>query len=205
MNTNQINSKFEELYDLLMQKQLNLSYLDLFRVTRTIYDLDSVNSIFYDLLPNTGASVAIDSGFTFNGTIYNRGDILFKQLNYEPLKIAGAITGVYYPNFDLSTSTNLQMQWQYTASGVNIIPQVNWTLSYANLQNVYYETRSMRTSDTSVSISKIEDIIPSIEVLHTDLSLHYEQIIFSNDDFSLSGNNWIYSNENEINRTVLVK
>lgn len=76
----------------------NLSSLDLYKIDTSITDSKDIGYKISELLPNTAATIATDNSFSWNGEVWYRGDLAFKDENGNLIHIHSDTNGLYFPS-----------------------------------------------------------------------------------------------------------
>lgn len=95
----ELNEQYNRLYELLINNQRQISYLDLYKITEYIsseIDAVQIGSKFAQLNPNTAIGIGVPS-IVFNGVTFYQGDLLLKLSNGQMQKLDAPSHGIYFP------------------------------------------------------------------------------------------------------------
>ena len=96
----ELNDQYNALYNLLVNNQRQISYLDLYKITEyvnTPRDMAQIGSKFAQLNPNTAIGIGVPS-VNFNGETFYQGDLLLKLSNGQMQKLDAPSHGIYFPS-----------------------------------------------------------------------------------------------------------
>ena len=96
----ELNDQYNALYNLLINNQREISYLDLYKITEyvnTPKDMVQIGSKFAQLNPNTAIGIGVPS-VSFNGETFYQGDLLLKLSNGQMQKLDAPSHGIYFPS-----------------------------------------------------------------------------------------------------------
>lgn len=97
----ELNNQYNALYNLLINNQRQISYLDLYKITEyvnTPRDMAQIGSKFAQLNPNTAIGIGVPS-VNFNGETFYQGDLLLKLSNGQMQKLDAPSHGIYFPRW----------------------------------------------------------------------------------------------------------
>lgn len=98
----ELNNQYNALYNLLINNQRQISYLDLYKITEyvnTPEDMVQIGSKFAQLNPNTAIGIGVPS-VNFNGETFYQGDLLLKLSNGQMQKLDAPSHGIYFPRWE---------------------------------------------------------------------------------------------------------
>ena len=149
----ELNDQYNALYNLLINNQRQISYLDLYKITEyvnTPADMVQIGSKFAQLNPNTAIGIGVQS-VNFNGETFYQGDLLLKLSNGQMQKLDAPSHGIYFPSIknrnktlDDGTETTVKsIFWNYskdepiegTSSALENNNSAKWSL-YWDIPNV---------------------------------------------------------------------
>ena len=149
----ELNNQYNALYNLLINNQRQISYLDLYKITEyvnTPKDMAQIGSKFAQLNPNTAIGIGAPS-VNFNGETFYQGDLLLKLSNGQMQKLDAPSHGIYFPSIknrnktlDDGTETTVKsIIWNYskdepitgTSSALENNNSAKWSL-YWDIPNV---------------------------------------------------------------------
>lgn len=107
---------FERNLSLINQRingiKKQLSYWDLYKITKQVTDASELDSVFTSLTP--GQSCVINCLSFIEGDItYHKGDIVIKMLDGEAAYIPAVASGLYYPSKIYQNATNGSSNYYY--------------------------------------------------------------------------------------------
>ena len=111
----QLNAQYNTLYDLLINNQREISYLDLYKITEYINTPEEgvqIGSKFAQLNPNTAIGIGVPS-VKFNGEEFYQGDLLLKLSNGQMQKLDAPSHGIYFPRWK-EEGTTKKLTWVYS-------------------------------------------------------------------------------------------
>ena len=97
----ELNAQYNYLYELLINNQRQISYLDLYKITEYINTPEEeaqIGSKFAQLNPNTAIGIGVPS-IKFNGVEFYQGDLLLKLSNGQMQKLDAPSHGIYFPRW----------------------------------------------------------------------------------------------------------
>lgn len=116
----ELNDQYNALYNLLINNQRQISYLDLYKITEyvnTPVDMAQIGSKFAQLNPNTAIGIGVPS-VNFNGETFYQGDLLLKLSNGQMQKLDAPSHGIYFPSMKTETNndgiTIRSIVWNYS-------------------------------------------------------------------------------------------
>lgn len=111
----ELNDQYNALYNLLINNQREISYLDLYKITEyvnTPEDMVQIGSKFAQLNPNTAIGIGVPS-VKFNGEEFYQGDLLLKLSNGQMQKLDAPSHGIYFPRWK-EEGTSKKLIWVYS-------------------------------------------------------------------------------------------
>ena len=111
----ELNNQYNALYNLLINNQRQISYLDLYKITEyvnTPKDMAQIGSKFAQLNPNTAIGIGVPS-VNFNGETFYQGDLLLKLSNGQMQKLDAPSHGIYFPKWK-EEGTSKKLIWVYS-------------------------------------------------------------------------------------------
>lgn len=111
----ELNDQYNALYNLLINNQREISYLDLYKITEyvnTPKDMVQIGSKFAQLNPNTAIGIGVPS-VSFNGETFYQGDLLLKLSNGQMQKLDAPSHGIYFPRWK-EEGTSKKLTWVYS-------------------------------------------------------------------------------------------
>lgn len=111
----ELNEQYNRLYELLINNQRQISYLDLYKITEYIsseIDAVQIGSKFAQLNPNTAIGIGVPS-IVFNGVTFYQGDLLLKLSNGQMQKLDAPSHGIYFPRWK-EDETGKKLVWNYS-------------------------------------------------------------------------------------------
>ena len=180
----ELNDQYNALYDLLVNNQREISYLDLYKITEyinTTEDKAQIGSKFAQLNPNTAIGIGVPS-INFNGETFYQGDLLLKLSNGQMQKLDAPSHGIYFPSIknrtktlDDGTETTVKsIIWNYskdepvegTSSALENNNSAKWSLYWdipnVNNSNGYGQKITSFTTSMSTNLFSDISIIPII-------------------------------------------
>lgn len=98
----ELNKQYNALYNLLVNNQRQISYLDLYKITEYISteaEGVQIGSKFAQLNPNTAIGIGVPI-IKFNGQTFYQGDLLLKLSNGQMQKLDAPSHGIYFPRWE---------------------------------------------------------------------------------------------------------
>ena len=180
----ELNDQYNALYNLLVNNQREISYLDLYKITEyinTTEDKAQIGSKFAQLNPNTAIGIGVPS-INFNGETFYQGDLLLKLSNGQMQKLDAPSHGIYFPSIknrtktlDDGTETTVKsIIWNYskdepvegTSSALENNNSAKWSLYWdipnVNNSNGYGQKITSFTTSMSTNLFSDISIIPII-------------------------------------------
>lgn len=110
-----INSNFQYLRNLLTEQERKISYLDLYRIDKYLGkdEISTIGSAFAQLLPCHAIGINAAAA-RYHDINLNKGDLLLKAANGEPVRIEAPGNGMYYPQ-TIFENDQYYIKWYYTA------------------------------------------------------------------------------------------
>ena len=111
----ELNDQYNALYNLLINNQRQISYLDLYKITEyvnTPEDMVQIGSKFAQLNPNTAIGIGVPN-VKFNGEEFYQGDLLLKLSNGQMQKLDAPSHGIYFPKWK-EEGTSKKLIWVYS-------------------------------------------------------------------------------------------
>ena len=111
----ELNDQYNKLYELLVNNQRQISYLDLYKITEYINTPEEsvqIGSKFAQLNPNTAIGIGVPS-VNFNGETFYQGDLLLKLSNGQMQKLDAPSHGIYFPRWK-EEGTSKKLIWVYS-------------------------------------------------------------------------------------------
>lgn len=111
----ELNDQYNALYNLLINNQREISYLDLYKITEYINtpkESVQIGSKFAQLNPNTAIGIGVPS-VKFNGEEFYQGDLLLKLSNGQMQKLDAPSHGIYFPRWK-EEGTSKKLIWVYS-------------------------------------------------------------------------------------------
>lgn len=111
----ELNDQYNALYNLLINNQRQISYLDLYKITEYINTPEEsiqIGSKFAQLNPNTAIGIGVPS-VKFNGEEFYQGDLLLKLSNGQMQKLDAPSHGIYFPKWK-EEGTSKKLIWVYS-------------------------------------------------------------------------------------------
>ena len=108
----ELNDQYNALYNLLINNQRQISYLDLYKITEyvnTPRDMAQIGSKFAQLNPNTAIGIGVPS-VNFNGETFYQGDLLLKLSNGQMQKLDAPSHGIYFPKWESKDNIGKNIQ-----------------------------------------------------------------------------------------------
>ena len=148
----ELNDQYNALYNLLINNQREISYLDLYKITEyvnTPKDMVQIGSKFAQLNPNTAIGIGVPS-VKFNGEEFYQGDLLLKLSNGQMQKLDAPSHGIYFPRWK-EEGTSKKLIWVYSKDEPaeptdETIPQLMTNQNQAE-SLLYREIPSINTSN----------------------------------------------------------
>ena len=112
----ELNDQYNALYNLLINNQRQISYLDLYKITEyvnTPEDMVQIGSKFAQLNPNTAIGIGVPS-VKFNGEEFYQGDLLLKLSNGQMQKLDAPSHGIYFPRWKEDSTGGKKLIWVYS-------------------------------------------------------------------------------------------
>ena len=183
----ELNDQYNALYNLLINNQREISYLDLYKITEyvnTPKDMVQIGSKFAQLNPNTAIGIGVPS-VSFNGETFYQGDLLLKLSNGQMQKLDAPSHGIYFPRWK-EEGTSKKLTWVYSkdeptkpSDGTDPQPvemtdtnEAEWllyrTIPDAKVSNGYGQ-KILRPDnvtekiDWNIAINSIEGLVPVIK------------------------------------------
>lgn len=97
-NAEDYKKRLDTLQQNIELTKRNLSSLDLYKIEVSITDSKDIGYKISELLPNTAATIATDNSFSWNGEVWYRGDLAFKDENGNLIHIHSDTNGLYFPS-----------------------------------------------------------------------------------------------------------
>lgn len=97
-NAARYKERLDELQANIELTKRKLSSLDLYKIEVSITDSKDIGYKISELLPNTAATIATDNSFSWNGEVWYRGDLAFKDENGNLIHIHSDTNGLYFPS-----------------------------------------------------------------------------------------------------------
>lgn len=182
----ELNDQYNALYNLLINNQREISYLDLYKITEYINTPEEsvqIGSKFAQLNPNTAIGIGIPS-VKFNGVEFYQGDLLLKLSNGQMQKLDAPSHGIYFPKWESKDNIGKKLIWVYSKEEPNeptdtTIPQpmteannaeslLYWDIPNVNASNGYGQ-KILRPDnvtekiDWNIAINSIEGLVPVIK------------------------------------------
>ena len=171
----ELNDQYNALYNLLINNQREISYLDLYKITEyvnTPKDMVQIGSKFAQLNPNTAIGIGVPS-VSFNGETFYQGDLLLKLSNGQMQKLDAPSHGIYFPRWK-EEGTSKKLIWVYSKDEPaeptdETIPQLMTNQNQAE-SLLYREIPSINTSNgygqkilsTSFTLDTLTNLVPDI-------------------------------------------
>ena len=171
----ELNDQYNALYNLLINNQREISYLDLYKITEyvnTPKDMVQIGSKFAQLNPNTAIGIGVPS-VSFNGETFYQGDLLLKLSNGQMQKLDAPSHGIYFPRWK-EEGTSKKLTWVYSKDEPKeptdeTIPQLMTNQNTAE-SLLYREIPSINTSNgygqkilsTSFTLNTLTNLVPDI-------------------------------------------
>ena len=117
----ELNDQYNALYNLLINNQRQISYLDLYKITEYINTPEEsvqIGSKFAQLNPNTAIGIGIPS-VKFNGVEFYQGDLLLKLSNGQMQKLDAPSHGIYFPKWESKNNIGKKLIWVYSKEEPN--------------------------------------------------------------------------------------
>lgn len=179
----ELNDQYNALYNLLINNQREISYLDLYKITEyvnTPKDMVQIGSKFAQLNPNTAIGIGVPS-VSFNGETFYQGDLLLKLSNGQMQKLDAPSHGIYFPRWK-EEGVNKKLLWVYSKNEPKeptdeTIPQLMTDTNEAE-SLLYREIPSINTSNGygqkipregtanepwETKITRLENLVPIIK------------------------------------------
>ena len=116
----ELNEQYNALYNLLVNNQRQISYLDLYKITEYVNTPEEgvqIGSKFAQLNPNTAIGIGVPS-VKFNGETFYQGDLLLKLSNGQMQKLDAPSHGIYFPSMKTETNSDgitiRSIVWNYS-------------------------------------------------------------------------------------------
>ena len=182
----ELNDQYNALYNLLINNQREISYLDLYKITEYVNnpkDMVQIGSKFAQLNPNTAIGIGVPS-VNFNGETFYQGDLLLKLSNGQMQKLDAPSHGIYFPSIENRTktlddgteTTVKSIIWNYskdepikgTSSALENNNSAKWSLYWdiPNVNNFNGYGQKIYSTDfieQSAIINRIDDLVPVIK------------------------------------------
>ena len=173
----ELNNQYNALYNLLINNQRQISYLDLYKITEyvnTPKDMAQIGSKFAQLNPNTAIGIGVPS-VNFNGETFYQGDLLLKLSNGQMQKLDAPSHGIYFPRWK-EEGTSKKLTWVYSkdeptkpSDGTDPQPvemtdktEAEWllyrTIPDAKVSNGY----GQKILSTSFTLDTLTNLVPDI-------------------------------------------
>lgn len=178
----ELNDQYNALYNLLINNQREISYLDLYKITEyvnTPKDMVQIGSKFAQLNPNTAIGIGVPS-VSFNGETFYQGDLLLKLSNGQMQKLDAPSHGIYFPS--MKTEENEEgviirsIVWNYSKdepvknTSSNLMGNnsakwlLNWQIPSVETPNGYgQKIPSTKFTEQSAIINRIDNLVPIIK------------------------------------------
>ena len=179
----ELNDQYNALYNLLVNNQRQISYLDLYKITEYINTPEEgvqIGSKFAQLNPNTAIGIGVPS-VKFNGEEFYQGDLLLKLSNGQMQKLDAPSHGIYFPRWK-EEGTSKKIIWVYSKDEPKeptdeTIPQLMTNQNTAE-SLLYREVPSINTSNGygqkilregtanepwETKITRLENLVPIIK------------------------------------------
>ena len=179
----ELNDQYNALYNLLVNNQRQISYLDLYKITEYINTPEEsvqIGSKFAQLNPNTAIGIGVPS-VKFNGEELYQGDLLLKLSNGQMQKLDAPSHGIYFPRWK-EEGTSKKIIWVYSKDEPKeptdeTIPQLMTNQNTAE-SLLYREVPSINTSNGygqkilregtanepwETKITRLENLVPIIK------------------------------------------
>ena len=179
----ELNDQYNALYNLLINNQREISYLDLYKITEYINTPEEgvqIGSKFAQLNPNTAIGIGVPS-VKFNGEEFYQGDLLLKLSNGQMQKLDAPSHGIYFPRWKEEGAIK-KLTWVYSkdeptkpSDGTDPQPVemtdeteaellLYRTIPDANVSNGYgQKIPSTNFIEQSAIINRIDNLIPIIK------------------------------------------
>lgn len=179
----ELNDQYNKLYELLVNNQRQISYLDLYKITEYINTPEEsvqIGSKFAQLNPNTAIGIGVPS-VKFNGEEFYQGDLLLKLSNGQMQKLDAPSHGIYFPRWK-EEGTIKKLTWVYSkdeptkpSDGTDPQPVemtneteaellLYRTIPDVNVSNGYgQKIPSINFIEQSAIINRIDNLIPIIK------------------------------------------
>ena len=184
----ELNDQYNALYNLLINNQREISYLDLYKITEyvnTPEDMVQIGSKFAQLNPNTAIGNGVPS-VKFNGEEFYQGDLLLKLSNGQMQKLDAPSHGIYFPRWK-EEGTTKKLTWVYSkdeptkpSDGTDPQPvemtdetEAEWLL-YREIPSVEtpngygQKIPSTKFTEQSAIINRIDNLVPIIKCFTTN-------------------------------------
>lgn len=180
----ELNDQYNALYNLLVNNQRQISYLDLYKITEYVNTPEEgvqIGSKFAQLNPNTAIGIGVPS-INFNGETFYQGDLLLKLSNGQMQKLDAPSHGIYFPSMKTETNSNgitiRSIVWNYSKdepikdTSSDLIGNnsakwlLNWQIPSITSPNGYGQKipRPVNiTGNWTPNIDSIEGLIPIIK------------------------------------------
>lgn len=178
----ELNDQYNALYNLLINNQRQISYLDLYKITEYINTPEEsvqIGSKFAQLNPNTAIGIGIPS-VKFNGVEFYQGDLLLKLSNGQMQKLDAPSHGIYFPKWESKDNIGKKLIWVYSKEEPNeptdtTTPQpmteannaeslLYWNIPPIDTSNGYgQKIPSTNFIEQSAIINRIDNLIPIIK------------------------------------------
>ena len=178
----ELNDQYNALYNLLINNQREISYLDLYKITEyvnTPKDMVQIGSKFAQLNPNTAIGIGVPS-VSFNGETFYQGDLLLKLSNGQMQKLDAPSHGIYFPSMKTEENeegiTIRSIVWNYSKDepvkdtssdlmGNNSAKWLlNWQIPSVETPNGYgQKIPSTEFTEQSAIINRIDNLVPIIK------------------------------------------
>lgn len=188
----QLNKQYNTLYNLLVNNQRQISYLDLYKITEYINTPEEgvqIGSKFAQLNPNTAIGIGIPS-IVFNGETFYQGDLLLKLSNGQMQKLDAPSHGIYFPSIkdietEDGTKTVKRIFWNYsqdepiegTLSSLVDNNEAQWSLYWdipdvSSLngygQKIPRPDNAEESNTWKINIAVVESLVPIIKCFNQD-------------------------------------
>lgn len=178
----ELNDQYNALYNLLINNQRQISYLDLYKITEYINTPEEsvqIGSKFAQLNPNTAIGIGVPS-VKFNGKEFYQGDLLLKLSNGQMQKLDAPSHGIYFPKWESKDNIGKKLIWVYSKEEPNEptdtttsqpMTEANtaesllyWNIPPIDTSNGYgQKIPSTKFKEQSAIINRIDDLVPVIK------------------------------------------
>lgn len=194
----------------------NLSSLDLYKIDVSITDSKDIGYKISELLPNTAATIATSNSFSWNGEVWYRGDLAFKDESGNLIHIHSDTNGLYFPSKFVKDGNSYIITYGYSneqpVEGTQSLsgqalqhPSKNITLNidYEQSSTVYGIKAQPENGEVVFDVSKDgnkNDIFPIIKCFTS-----YNEEVATSFVLKKLGTQWQLSNIPSIVDYVLIK